>query len=104
MRGDDGHRAVELVAHDAATNVFTGKLSALEIERVAVAVVRRHAEYADVTIVLDVAHLPVVRNVAPDEIAADRTPRRSFRPQRAGPQTLDRSVRLAQVVEHLFDR
>ena len=96
---DDARRPVELVAHHAPGDVLAGELAALEVERVAVAVVRRRAEHADVAVVLDPPELPVVRDVAPHQIAALRAPRRPFRPERAGPQPLDRGVRLPQAVE-----
>ena len=101
---EDGRRPVELVAHHAPGDVLAGELAALEVERVAVAVVRRRAEHADVPVVLDPAHLAVVRDVAPHQVAALGAPRRPFRPERAGPQPLDRRVRLPETVEHGLDR
>src|SRR5262245_34898094 len=44
--GDDGDRAVVLVADDAPREVLAGELAALEVEGVAVAVVRGHPEDA----------------------------------------------------------
>jgi hypothetical protein len=58
---EDRDRAVVLVAHDPARQVLAGELAALEVERVAVAVVGRHAEHAHAAGVLDPPHLPVVR-------------------------------------------
>jgi hypothetical protein len=94
-----GRRAIELVAHDTPRQVLARKLAALEVEGVAVAVVRRAAEDADAAVVLDPAQLAIVGDVAPHEIAALRVPRRSFRPQRAGPQALDGRVGLPQRIE-----
>src|SRR5882724_4572632 len=91
---DEAHRAVELVAHHASGDVLAGELAALEVERIPVAVVRRRAEHADVAVVLDPPELPVVRDIAPHQVPALRVPRRPFRPERAGPQPLDRGVRL----------
>ncbi len=102
--GDHRDRAVVLVAHDAAGQVLARKLPALEVERVAVAVVRRHAKDAHAAVVLEPAHLPVVRDVAPHQITSDAAPRRPLGPQRARPQALDRRVRLTQAVEQRIDR
>ena len=97
--GDDGGRAVELVAHDAARQVLARNLAALEVERIAVAVVRRVAEHGDAVVVLEPAHLHVVADVAEHEIAADTAPRGALEPQAAGPQALDRVVRQHDPVE-----
>ena len=74
------------------------------IERVAVAVVRRLAEHGDASVVLDVAELAVVRDVAPDEIASLRAPRRAFVPHAAGEQPLDRRVVRRGAREGRIDR
>src|SRR6516165_9998884 len=79
--------------------MLAANLPALEVERIAVAIVRRHAKNAHVTVVLEPSQLPVVGNVAPDEVAALRVPGRPLRPKRPGPQSLDRRVRLAEAVE-----
>ena len=102
--GDQRDGPVVLVAHHAAGEVLARQLAALKIERVAVAVVRRHAEDRDAAVVLEPAHLPVVGNVAPDEITSLPAPRRPLRPQRARPQPLDRRVDLAKAVEGWIDR
>ena len=60
-----------LVARDAPAAVLARELPALEVERVAVAVAGRLAERRDVRVVLEEAQLAVVRDVAPDEVAAD---------------------------------
>ena len=101
--GDHGHRAVELVADDASGEMLAGELPPLEVERIAIAVVRGHAEHAHVTVVFQPSHLPVVGNVAPDEITALRVPGRPLRPQRPGPQSLDRRVGLAEAIEARID-
>ena len=53
--GDHRHRAVVFVAHHAPRQVLAAQLAALEIEAVAVAVVRRHAVDADVPVLLQPA-------------------------------------------------
>jgi hypothetical protein len=58
-----------LVAHHAPGEVLAGELAALEVEGVAVAVVRRAAEHRDAAVVLEPAELTVVRDVAPHEVA-----------------------------------
>jgi hypothetical protein len=100
---NDRDRAVELVTDDSPREMLAADLPALEVERIAVAVVRGHAEHAHVTVVLQPSHLPVVGNVAPDEITALRIPGRPLRPQRTGPQSLDRRVGLAEAIEARID-
>ena len=102
--GDDGDRTVKLVADHAASQVLAGYLPALEVERVAVAVVRRHAEHRDLAVVFQPAKLTVIGDVAPDEIAALGVPGRPLRPQRACPQACDRAVRLRVTVEQRIHR
>ena len=70
--------AIQLVADHTSRHVLARKLAALEIERVAVAVVRRCAEHAHMTVVLDPAELAIVRNVAPYKIPALRIPCRTL--------------------------
>src|SRR5262245_65917757 len=79
-------------------------LSSLEVEGVAVAVVRRQAEDADAAVVLQPPELPIVGDVAPDEVAPLCVPGRPLGPQRAGPQPLDRCIGLRQTVEARIDR
>src|SRR5947199_6800133 len=100
---DDRHRAVVLVAHDAPGEVLARELAALEVEGVAVAVVRRSAEDGDAAVVVEPAELPVVRDVTPHEVPALRAPRGALRPQRAGPEPQDRRVALAKTVECRVD-
>ena len=57
--GNHRDGAVVLITHDAARAMLARKLPALEIERVAVAVVRRVAEHGHAPVVVEVAQLPV---------------------------------------------
>ena len=102
--GDHGNRTVVLVAHDPTARMFTGQLAALVIECVAVAVARRLAEHGDAAVVFDPAHLPVVGNVAPDQILALAVPRRPLAPHAACPQPLNRRVADAQRIERRIVR
>ena len=92
LLGDHRDRAVRLVAHDAPAAVLAGELTPFVVERVAVAVAGRIAEHRDAAVVFDPAHLHVVRDVAPHQVAADAVPRRPFGPERADVQPLDRRV------------
>src|SRR5215467_1738153 len=67
-------------------------LTSFEIEGIAVAVVRRRPEHRHAPIVIEVAQLAVVGNVAPDEIATLAGPGGPFRPGRAGPEALDGGI------------
>src|SRR5439155_13724184 len=80
-----------------------GELAPLEVEGVAVGVVRRAAENRDPAVVLRPAELPVVGNVAPHEIPPLTAPGRSLRPERPRPQTQDRCVSLPEAVERGID-
>ena len=102
--GDHRDRSVVLVAHHAAAGMLARELASLMIERVAVAVARRLAEHGDAPVILDPSHLPVVRDVAPDQILPLAVPRRSFAPHAAGPQPLNRRVADAQRVERRIER
>src|ERR1700720_148472 len=93
-----------LVAHHAAGEMLAGELPALEVERIAVAVVRRIAEHADAAVVLRPAHLAIGRDVAPHQIAPLRAPGRALRPQHTGVQALDRGVGLRNGVELWVNR
>src|SRR2546423_2452820 len=104
MRCDDRDRPVQLVAHHAPGDMLARQLTALEIERVAVAVVGRRAKHADAAVVFDPAKLAVVRNVAPDEVAPYSPPRGGLRPQRARPPSLDRRTPPAQRIARRLDR
>ena len=102
--GDERDRSVVLVADDAPRQVLARQLAAVEVERVAVAVVRRKSKQRDAAVILDPAPLTVVRNVAEDEIPADAVPRRPFEPQASGPEPLNRRVRLDEAIERRIDR
>ena len=65
------------------------ELPALKIERVAIAVVRRHAEYADLTVLLEPAQLAVIGDIAPDKIAPDAVPCGTLGPERTRVEPLD---------------
>src|SRR5262245_12592086 len=101
--GDHRDRSVVLVADDAVRQVLARQLAALEVERVAVGVVRRLPEHGHPIVVFDPAQDPVVGDVAEDEVASLHAPRRALGPQRAGPQPLDRRVGLDVVVEARID-
>ena len=92
LLGDDRHRAVRLVAHDAPAAVLARELPPFVVERVAVAVARRIAEHRHAAVVFDPAHLHVVGDVAPHQIAPDAVPRQAFGPQRADVQPPDHRV------------
>ena len=102
--GDDGDRSVVLVADDATRRVLARELAALMIERVAVAVVRRRPEHGDPPVVFQIAHLAVVGNIAPHQVATLARPRRPLAPEPAGPQPLNRRVAEPQRVEPRIDR
>src|SRR5258708_23898050 len=80
--GDDGDRAVELVTDDAPRQVLARDLPALIVERVAVAVIGRHAENADVAVVFQPAQLAIVGDVAAQEEATFAAPGWPLQPQR----------------------
>src|SRR5436190_1728417 len=102
--GEHGDRSVELVAHHAPHAVFARNLPALVIECVAVAVVRRHPEHRHPPVILEPAHLAVVRDVAPHQVPSLAGPRRSFAPHPAAPEPLNRSVVHTQAVEARIER
>ena len=87
-----GDGTIVLVADDAPVAVFAGKLAPFEVERVAVAVAAGIAEHADVAVLLEQAHLAVVRNVAPDKVTANAVPGATLSPQRSSPELLNRCV------------
>src|SRR5438094_5479805 len=87
----------------APREVLAGELAPLEVEGVAVGVVRRAAENRDPAVVLRPAELPVVGNVAPHQIPPLTAPGRSLRPERPRPQTQDRGVSLPEAVERGID-
>src|SRR5215213_7738280 len=81
-----------LIAHEAPAAMFARELTALMIEGVAVAVVRRPTEHRDTAVVFDVAELAIVGDVAPDEIAPLRAPGGALVPHAAGEEALDCGV------------
>ena len=80
--GDHRHRAVVFPADHATEEVLGGKLAPLEVERVAVAVVRRLAERRHPPIVPQQAILRVALHVAEHEVLALARPGRPFRPRK----------------------
>src|SRR5207249_4984567 len=78
---DHGDRTVELIANDPAGQVLAGQLAALEVEGVPVAVVRWTAKDADVTVILQPAELPIIGDVAPEQVATLGAPGRALGPQ-----------------------
>ena len=87
-----GDGAVVFGARQAARVVLTGEQAALAVAEVAVAVVRRAAENADLAGVLQPTEHSIVGDVAEKKIAAIGKPDRTFRPARAGVQAFDRGV------------
>src|SRR5215471_7928598 len=89
---------------EAPAAMLAADLTALMIEGVAVAVVRRLAEHRDASVVFDVAKLAIVRDVAPDEIAPLAAPSRSFIPLTAGEKPMNPGVVDPKLVEGGVDR
>ena len=79
--GDDRHGSVQFIAGDAAGQVLAGQLPALAVEAVAVRVVRGQPHHADMAIILQPAHLAIVRDVGKQQVLADRAPCRTLKPQ-----------------------
>src|SRR5262245_20846647 len=67
--------------------MFAGNLAALPVEGVSIAVVRRVAEGAHMTILVEPPMLNVVGNVAPDKIAPNTAPGWTFGPKHSCMQT-----------------
>src|SRR5262249_8996403 len=78
---------------------FARDLTSLKIERVAVAVVRRIPEHAHAPVIVQPTELPVVGDVAPDQILPLAVPGRPFGPERAGPESHDRRVEREKAIE-----
>src|SRR4051794_20520366 len=89
---EDGDRAVGLGAGHPPRVVLAGDEPALAVARVAVRVVRRGAEDADVPVLLEPAHDAVVRDVAPQEVAAVAEVDGPLGPAEAGGDALDGGV------------
>src|SRR5262249_33874434 len=87
-----GDAAVVLGAGHASSAVLTGDQPALVIASVAVAVVGWAAEDADSPGLLAPTQHAVVRDVAPQQVAAIAEPDRPFGPAEAGGEPLDRGV------------
>ena len=92
LLGDNGDGAVGLVTDDAASAMFTGKLATFVVEGVAVAVARGVAEGGDAGVFFNPAHLDVIWDVAPDQVATDTVPGRAFCPKGAGVVLADDGV------------
>ena len=93
-----------VVPDDAATGMLARDLPPLEIERIPVAVSRRLPKHGHAPVVFNPAHLSVVGNVAPHEIAALAAPCRALAPQSSSPQPLDRRIAEPQRIERGIDR
>ena len=100
---DHRHRAVVLPAHHAAIEVLGGQLPALEIERIAVAVVRRLAERRHPPVVPKQSILRVAYDVAENQILALARPGRSFRPGEACREAMGSGITDAQSIEGRID-
>ena len=87
--GDHGDRAVVLGAGHPARVVLAGDEAALAVSRVPVRVAGGLAEDADRARLLLPLHHPVVRDVAPQEVAPVPEPRGPLAPAEAGAEPLD---------------
>src|SRR5207302_9252216 len=87
--GDHADRAVVLGPRHAPRVVLAGEEPPLEVARIAVSVVRGHAEHADRAGFLLPLHDAVVRDVAPQQIAAIAEPHRPLIPAHARGDSLD---------------
>jgi len=83
---------VVFIAHYSTRTMLTRNLAAFPVKRVAIAIVRWVTEHAYVSIFGKPSMLDVVRNVAPDEVAPNAIPGRTFGPQHSCVQALDSSV------------
>ena len=88
----DRDRAVMLGAGHAPSIVLAGDQPALAIPGVAIAIVGRLAIDADMAVLLQPAHDPVVGDVAPQQVAAVPEIDRSFGPPEAGGDPLDGGI------------
>src|SRR5262249_44258926 len=89
---DDRDGPIRFIANDAAAAMLAGELPSFEVERIAVAVAGRIAEGRNVAILFDPAHLHVVGNVAPYQVATDAVPRRTLGPQGSKMEASDDGV------------
>ena len=101
--GDHRHGAVVFPADHPAEEILGGKLSALKVERVAVAVVRRFAELGHAAIVPQEPILRVALHIAEHEVLTLARPCRPFRPQEAGGDPVDRGDAEQVVLERRID-
>ena len=83
------HRAVMFVANHAAGVVLAGKQAALPIKRIAVGVVGGRVEDADVAVLLEPAQVPIVGDIAENQVAPAAVPCGPFGPKQARVQPLD---------------
>src|SRR6202011_228083 len=100
---EHGDGAVMLGARDAPRIVLAADKPAFAVARVAVAVIRRRAEDADMAVLLEPAHHAVVGNVAPQQKAAVAHIDRTLGPAEAGGDALDRAI-ADLVLEALVER
>src|SRR5262249_48790765 len=89
--GDNGDRAVELSLGHPSAAVLARYQATFPIDGVAIGIHRRLTEYAQVIVVFQQAHYPVVGNVAEEKVAAGREIHRAFCPAEPGGDALDRA-------------
>src|SRR5205085_10593451 len=89
---DRGDRPVMFVSRDTAARVLARDLPSLEVECVAVAVVRWIPKYGDAAVIVNPSPLDAHRHVAPHEVLALTAPGRAFGPLAAGPEPVNGAV------------
>src|ERR1700691_4772177 len=89
--GAQGDGAIMFGAYHAPAAMLAADQPAFAIDGVAIGVVRRLTEDAEVIVVLDQAHHPVVRNVAENQVAARGEIGRTLGPAKAGRDPLNRA-------------
>ena len=87
--GNDGDGAIVLGARHAPPRVLAGDQTPFAIHGVAVRIERRIAEDAQMIVVLQQTHHPVVRNIAEDQVAAGCKVCRALGPSKAGGDPLN---------------
>src|SRR5207244_9197582 len=87
-----GDRAVVFGSGDPAHVVFAGDQPTLSVPTVAIAIVRRAAENADLSGFFEPSENSIVGNVAEEQIPPIPKPNRPFRPTRACVKALNGSV------------
>src|ERR1700746_2271343 len=85
-------RAVVFRSREAPRVVLAGQQSALAVAAIAIAVIRWTAEDRDLAGLLAPAQHAVVGDIAEHQVASVAKPYRTFRPSRAGVETLDRAI------------